>query len=77
MLILVLTVATIGLIGVFAYNKAAGEVMVYDEVSDWYVDGLPAGYKQTVVTVDGDSYLMIYNVDGEFKLFKISEQYLD
>lgn len=67
----VLTVAVIALIGLFAYETAEAEVIVYDEVSDWYVSGLPGGYSQTCVTIDGDPYLMIYNSEGAFKLFKI------
>lgn len=67
----VLNVAVIALIGLFAYERAAAEPVVYDEVSDWHVSGLPAGYSQTCVTIDGDPYLMIYNSEGAFKLFKI------
>lgn len=67
----VLTIAVIALIGLFAYETATAEVIVYDEVSDWYVSGLPGGYAQTCVTIDGDPYLMIYNSKGAFELFKI------
>lgn len=70
-LALILTIAAIALVGLFAYERAAAETIVYDEVSDWHVDGLPAGYFQTCVTIDGDPYLMIYNSEGTFELFKI------
>lgn len=71
---LVLTVAVIALVGLFAYRQASAEVVVYDSVSDWHVYGLPQGYSQTCVTIDRQPYLMIFNTDGEFELFKISEQ---